>query len=49
VRDPAQRPHGRAATVDSAADEPARLREDNHSLKTELAIAYGHQRDIRRG
>jgi hypothetical protein len=28
---------------------PQRLREENHSLKTELAIAYGHQRDIRSG
>ncbi|MEA2244048.1 MAG: hypothetical protein QOD24_3604 [Solirubrobacteraceae bacterium] len=28
---------------------PRGLSEENHSLKTELAIAYGHQRDIRSG
>jgi hypothetical protein len=27
--------------------EPQRLREENHSLKTELALAYGQQRDAR--
>jgi hypothetical protein len=28
-------------------DENQRLREENHSLKTELALAYGQQRDAR--
>ena len=33
--------------LQSLRDENQRLREENHSLKTELAIAYGQQRDAR--
>jgi hypothetical protein len=33
--------------LQSLRDENQRLREENHSLKTELALAYGQQRDAR--
>ena len=33
--------------LQSLRDENHRLREENHSLKTELALAYGQQRDAR--
>jgi hypothetical protein len=35
--------------LQSLRDENQRLREENHSLKTELALAYGQQRDARSG
>jgi hypothetical protein len=31
--------------LQSLRDENQRLREENHSLKTELALAYGQQRE----
>ena len=33
--------------LQSLRDENQRLREESHSLKTELALAYGQQRDAR--